>query len=148
MRSQRLNGSQEIGGSGAGEGFASDLRRLFPNGEFIAVSEWPVTEIEAVLRKASPYAGVVFVAETLWYAYRGTARYNEPFLALVRALAHKVRAFVSLGESNATADLPADLENLLIPYAGPTAEQAILDVLANPDLAKGDFRVPDGRMDL
>jgi hypothetical protein len=112
------------------------------------VSEWPVTEIEAVLRRVAQAESVVIVAESVWYAYRGTGRYSQPFLSLVRAVQHRVRAFVSLGEPNAVGDLPPGLNNLIIPYCNATAEQAALDVLRNPDLARGNFTLPDGRMDM
>ena len=45
-------------------------------------------------------------------------------------------------------ELPERIPNLIIAYAGATAEQAVLDVLRNPDLAQGASRLPDGNMDL
>ncbi len=125
-------------------GFRDRLNAFFPGARCRPVSEWPVLEIEAVLRAAAPARRVVVSAEAAACAYRGTTDYSEPFLALIRALAPKIEAFLQFGNPNAVRKLPSGLKNVIIAFAGPTAEQAVLDSLMQPGRARGRFRVPAG----
>ncbi len=131
----------------ADRGFRGRLAALFPAAALREVSDWPVREIEGVLRTAAPVARVLVVAEAANCAYRGTVDYSEPFLALVRALRSKIAGFLHFGNPNAIRRLPAGLPNLIVAFSGATAEQAALDVLQHPDLPRGRFRLPDGRLD-
>ena len=60
------------------------------------------------------------------------------------ALAPKIEAFIHFGNPNAVRRLPRGLKNVIVAFAGPTAGQAVLDVLAEPARARGRFRMPAG----
>lgn len=127
--------------------FARQLAAVFPNSQLLSVPEWPVGEIERILRRVAAAGSLIVVGEAQSTAYRGTCDYSRPFVSLVRGVAHKIACFIHFGNPSAVRELPAGIANLLIAYSGETAEQATLDVLANPELAQGRYEVPDGRLD-
>ncbi len=127
---------------GRHDGFERQLQEIFPRAESVPVAEWPVREIEGVLRRVASVERVVMVAESPNHAYRGTVDYSEPLLALIRAIRCKLHAFVHFGNPNAVRRLPPDLKNLMIAFSGATAEQAVCDVLRDPALARGRFDLP------
>jgi beta-glucosidase-like glycosyl hydrolase len=127
--------------------FPRKLAAIFPNSELLTVSEWPVGEIERILRRVAAAKSLIVVGEAQSTAYRGTCDYSRPFVSLVRGVAHKISCFIHFGNPSAIRELPAGIANLLIAYSGETAEQAALDVLANPEIAQGKYAVPDGTLD-